>query len=258
MWRLTKQVRFVAPTMRAVPMDWIIKTADEGTKIFFRYLQVIFSGRITSSSATDYPTSQENMNDTTRLMAELASSTGTSDDKGSRTIVHEIMASKLPPAEKKPERVFEDVSTVAGAAFETTASVLRMVLFHVFSNTDMLQRLRAELASIDGDPATVDLKLLEQLPYLTSVLKEGLRLSPGIATRMARISPDRSLFYKEWEIPAGTPVGMTAILIHTDEANYPDPKRFDPERWMERDGRKADEKAFMPFAKGTRNCIGMQ
>lgn len=197
------------------------------------------------------------MKDTKDLMAVVASSAP--DETTPRTIVHEILASKLPPAEKTIGRIFEDLSTTTGAGFETTAGVLRMVFFHVFNNAEILQRLRAELASIDGDPVTVDLKTLEQLPYLTSVLKEGLRLSPAIATRMARVAPDRSLFYKEWQIPAGTPVGMTTVLIHTDESAFPDPKRFDPERWMELDGRKANEmaKAFIPFSRGTRSCIGM-
>jgi len=41
MWRLTKHVRFVAPTLRSIPMDWIIKIGDPATQTFFRLLQVI-------------------------------------------------------------------------------------------------------------------------------------------------------------------------------------------------------------------------
>lgn len=60
------------------------------------------------------------------------------------------MASKLPATEKTTERVFEDVSTLAAAGFETTGSVLRLVLFHVYSNPDILKRLRDEIASVAG------------------------------------------------------------------------------------------------------------
>lgn len=89
---------------------------------------------------------------------------------------------------------------------------------------------------------------------------EALRLSPGVATRMARIAPDRDLFYKSWRIPAGTPVGMTTILMHTDEKVYPDPNSFRPERWMDdSDFRKnVEHKYYAPFSRGTRMCIGMQ
>ncbi|RYP22145.1 hypothetical protein DL767_009119 [Monosporascus sp. MG133] len=203
----------------------------------------------------------ETMQDTERLMAAVSSSS--LDEKYPRTIVHEILKSPLPASEKSFVRVFEDVSTTTGAGFETTASALRLIFFHIFSNAHILQRLRAELASIKARFAHVsevedlELKTLEQLPYLTSILMEGLRLSPAIATRMARVAPDRDIFYREWRIPAGTPVGMTTILMHTDETIYPEPRRFNPDRWMDSDARKKVDKAFAPFSRGTRICLGM-
>ena len=107
-------------------------------------------------------------------------------------------------------------------------------------------------------PDTVELRALEQLPYLTAVLMEGMRLSPAIASRMARINPDEDLVYNNKRIPTGTPIGMTTLLMHTDENIYPDPMRFDPERWMELESRRKSDKPWQPFAKDTRNCLGMQ
>jgi cytochrome P450 len=153
----------------------------------------------------------------------------------------------------------DDVATVTGAGFEPTASVLRLIFYHLFSNAEMLQRLRTELKSATAQSSdTVDLRTLEQLPYLTSVLMEGMRLSPSVASRQARIAPDRDLVYGEWRIPAGTPVGMTTLFMHMDERLYPDPKRFDPDRWMNLNIRKKAEKTYAPFSRGTRICLGMQ
>ena len=87
---------------------------------------------------------------------------------------------------------------------------------------------------------------------------EGLRLNPGLATRLARIAPDRNLQYDKWTIPAGSPVGMTAFLMHQDENLYPNSEAFDPERWMDEARKRRLEKSFAPFSRGTRNCIGMQ
>lgn len=179
------------------------------------------------------------------------------DEKTSPTIVHAIINSNRPPTEKFFTNVSDDVATITGAGYETTASVLRLILYHVFSDTEILQRLRTELASA-GSLDMLDLKILEQLPYLTSVLMEGLRLSPGIATRTARIAPDRDLTYEKWRIPTGTPVGMTTLLMHMDEDLYPDPKRFNPDRWMDPDFRKKRDKTYAPFSRGTRMCLGMQ
>lgn len=60
-----------------------------------------------------------------------------------------------------------------------------------------MERLTAEMEGENG------LKELEQLPYLTAVIWEGLRLSFGVVAHLQRISPDQVLRFGEWEIPAG-------------------------------------------------------
>lgn len=191
----------------------------------------------------------------------------TSGEHGPTTLVHEIMRSKLADSEKTFRRVFEDASTISGAGFETTASSLRLMLFHVYTNSEILGRLRQELASAAAVSKDTEgqqiprLKALEQLPYLTAVLMEGIRLSPAIATRMGRVAPDRDIVYDKWTIPAGTPVGMTTFVLHTDESSYPEPHRFNPDRWMEPNPWAAGQQSgrvFAPFSKGTRNCLGLQ
>ena len=86
------------------------------------------------------------------------------------------------------------------------------------------------------------------------MLIEGLRLSPGIATRMARIAPDRELVYGEWVIPVRAPVSMTTLLMHTDETLYADAKRFDPERWTDIDRGKKCEKTYAFLFKKNYFC----
>ncbi|GAW17294.1 hypothetical protein ANO14919_067490 [Xylariales sp. No.14919] len=86
---------------------------------------------------------------------------------------------------------------------------------------------------------------------------ESLRMSPALGTRMARIAPGRDLFYQHWRIPAGTPVGMTPVLQHADEALYPDTRRFNPDRWLDLTGQPKLNKTFAPFLRGTRAYLGM-
>jgi cytochrome P450 len=135
---------------------------------------------------------------------------------------------------------------------------MRLIVYHVFSNTEILQRLRVEVnQAILDSPEPIELKTLEKLPFLTAVLMEGLRLSPAIATRSQRIAPERDTFYKDQRIPAGTPVGMTTLLIHMNPELYPDPRRFNPDRWTDPEARKKAEKTWFPFSRGTRMCLGM-
>lgn len=182
-----------------------------------------------------------------------------------RTIIHDILRSdNLPLAEKEFNRVSDEVDTITGAGLETVAQSLRLTVFYLYSNPTLLHRVRTELRDLfsglgpeaQGEPT---LAQLERLPYLTAVIMEGLRLSPGLATRLARIAPDRELVYDDkWVIPAGTPVSMTTLLMHWDESVYPEARKFEPERWIDKERRLKAEKMFAPFSRGTRICLGMQ
>ncbi|KAF2821517.1 trichodiene oxygenase [Ophiobolus disseminans] len=234
-WRITKHIRWFGPTIRAMPIPLVMKIADEGT--------VSFLGMLQSSE-----------NDT---RAALTTAKSASPNNTPSTMVHAIVQSDLPPSEKALERVFEEVATITGAGFETTGSALRLILFHIFSDADILRQIRDELSLASTNSSEpLPLKTLEQLPYLTAVITEGLRLSPAIATRMARVS-DRALVYGNWHIPAGTPVGMTTLLMHTDENLYPEPMRFNPDRWLGEDANAASASTYAPFGRGTRICLGM-
>jgi cytochrome P450 len=81
-----------------------------------------------------------------------------------------------------------------------------------------------------------------------------MRLSPAVASRAGRVA-DVDLIYDKWRIPAGTPTGMTVLFMHTDENLYPDPLRFNPDRWM---GPAVQTSNYAPFSKGSRICLGMQ
>jgi cytochrome P450 len=91
----------------------------------------------------------------------VAAASNSKDQNTSRTIVHEIIDSKLPVAEKTFERVFDDVATVTGAGFETIGNALRLIFYHVFANEDILQKLREELSSVANPSGTIDLKVVE-------------------------------------------------------------------------------------------------
>ncbi|RYP14779.1 hypothetical protein DL765_006135 [Monosporascus sp. GIB2] len=235
-WRTTKHLRWFGSMIKAVPLSLVRKMGDPGMIECLGFV--------------------EDMAKTTEALRSESTS-GKTIQNSPPTVVGAIMDSDLPPTEKTAERLTDEVITVAGAAFETTAYTLSVTVYNVYSNPRILQRLRAELLSAGLNKREPNLAELEKLPYLTAVLSEGLRFSPALATRMARVAPDRDLVYGKQRIPAGTPVGMTALLMHLDPEVYPDPMRFDPDRWMDAEARKRIDKAYAPFGRGTRICIGM-
>lgn len=234
MWRVSKHIRWYGPAIMSIPTRFTGKAIDDGAKSYIRHMSQM-------------------RQDAIDLLAAAAAK------KGPRTIVHGIYDSGLPPSDKTPSRITKEVSTLTVAGFETSASVLRLIFYHVFSNAEILQKLRTELSSLAADSyEELELRDLERLPYLTGVLMEGLRLSPGLASRLSRVAPDTDLVYDKWNIPAGTPIGMTVLLMHLDEKVFPDPLRFQPDRWTDLDQRRRLEKSFAPFLRGPRQCLGLK
>ena len=105
------------------------------------------------------------------------------------------------------------------------------------------------------------IEVLANLPYLTAVVQEALRLGDGVATRLQRVSPEKPMLFidrsgsgKEYVIPPQTPVGMSSILIHHDESIFPDARSFIPERWIEN---ARLSRFLVAFSKGSRHCLGI-
>ena len=180
-----------------------------------------------------------------------------SDTKQSElSIFHALLDSDLPPHEKTVERLADEATSLVAAGQVTTAFYLKSTAFHLISNSEILAKLKAELVETMPDADDLaPLSKLESLPYLRAVVLEGFRRSHGVPHRLQRISPDGPLQYQDWDIPPGTPVGMSSILMHDNPEKFPDPHTFRPERWL--GGGDRLEKYLCNFSKGTRQCLGM-
>jgi cytochrome P450 len=95
-----------------------------------------------------------------------------------------------------------------------------------------------------------------QLPYLSAVISEGLRMAGSVSGRLARSNPTAPIIYGSFTLPPGTVVSMTIRDLHTNPTIYPEPATFNPERWMDANDRKRLEAYHVPFSKGSRSCIG--
>ncbi len=116
--------------------------------------------------------------------------------------------------------------------------------------------MQAELTAVLlGKDARPHWQQLEQLPYLNAVVTEGPRMSYGVTHRLQRIPPDLALQYREWNIPIGTPVVMTSVLLHNNEDNFPNPRKFEPQRWLQSPGNRL-KRYLVAFSRGSRQCVG--
>lgn len=159
----------------------------------------------------------------------------------------------LPHSEKSLTRLEQEGTLLVMAGTESTAKSIGIAHFHLLANPAIMQHVRAELETVSNSASWNE---LEQLPYLSAVIAEANRLSFGVTARVCRIAPDEELLYKQYKIPAGTPLSMTTLSVHTDEIIFPDPWAFKPERWLGHEG-AAKRKYQMAFNKGGRNCVGI-
>jgi len=82
-------------------------------------------------------------------------------------------------------------------------------------------------------------------------------LSFGVIGRLPRVTPEPGVEFNGVFLPPGTIVGMSSYMMHRNPEAFPDPEKFDPERWTDPAAAKKLEKFLVPFSKGSRQCIGM-
>jgi cytochrome P450 len=162
----------------------------------------------------------------------------------------------MPESEKKLERMWQEGMVVVGAGTETTAWTLVVGIVNILLNPEIRERLENEIKAAKGEKSSLDFKQLEQLPYLSACIKESLRLSYGVTSRLPRVAPNDVLQVPGTglPIPPGTKVSMNAVMIHQNPKLFPQPLQFRPERWL--DNPRLD-RYLVSFSKGARQCIGI-
>lgn len=119
-----------------------------------------------------------------------------------------------------------------------------------------LARLREELDSAlydDEDIATY--ASVKNLPYLHACLDESMRLFPPVSFGLNRLTPPDGLMIDGHWIPGNTIVAVPAYTAHRNPRLFPEPERYEPERWL-KDGNKEAQASYIPFSAGARGCIG--
>jgi cytochrome P450 len=147
----------------------------------------------------------------------------------------------------------DEVMTLLLAGHETTANALCWTMYLLSQDVQAEQRLHRELDEVIGDrlPTVDD---LPRLAYAERVLAESMRLYPPAWAIGRRALRDVEL--DGVTIPAGTLVMVSPYVLHRDARLYPDPLRFDPDRFLP-DARAARPRfAYFPFGGGARSCIG--
>ncbi|WP_040810939.1 cytochrome P450 [Nocardia concava] len=149
------------------------------------------------------------------------------------------------------QEISDHVITFFVAGTETTGTALAWALYLLDRHPEIADRLYAEVDSVLGGRSAryEDLPLL---PLTRRVIIETLRVRPPVWFVTRTVSEDTEL--GGHALAAGTTVLYSAFTIQHRADLYPDPDRFDPDRWLE--SKPASRGGFLAFADGARKCIG--
>lgn len=192
---------------------------------------------------------QHNNKDLLALMIN-AHKTGKSDE--------EVNEDAIETAEKRPLTDDEILSNAAAfllAGHDSTASLLTWLFYCLARNDEIQDKLIAEIdTEIGSEKPTYDNVI--QLPYLDMVINETLRLY----TPSQRIVRDtaRDIEICGVKIPKGTDITIPVHGLHRLPEFWPDPEKFDPERFSPANKDKIVPYSFIPFGVGPRNCVGLR
>jgi cytochrome P450 len=148
------------------------------------------------------------------------------------------------------EELRDELMTLLVAGHETTATALSWALYWIHYLPEVHEKLMAELDALGSHPEPT---AIARLPYLNAVCQETLRIYPVVLFTFSRIvqAPIQIMGY---QFEPGISLSPCIYLTHQREDLYPDPKRFRPERFLER---QFSAYEFVPFGGSNRRCIGM-
>jgi cytochrome P450 len=258
---LNSQFPFMVSLMNAVPDSLLLLSPSFGPIVEFRrvrpFAPVVFSRDLVLMESQSLNQRIARLFDSPNPKAE-----GKISHSGNKTVFEVLLDSSLPPTELTQTRLQHESVSIVGAGFDTTREILAIITYHVLANPDITRKLRDELRSAIPDPKQIpSWAQLQQLPYLSACIEEGLRIGFGVVQRSPRIAPT-ALMYGKYTIPSGTPVSQDTYHMHTNEHVFPDPDNYRPERWLGNpngpDGVKQLNRYMVAFGRGARMCLGMQ
>lgn len=150
----------------------------------------------------------------------------------------------------------DQLLTMLIAGHDTSTALLAWALYLLGSHPQALAAARAEVdAVLGGSRETPGLEQVGRLEYLERVIQETLRLYPPVhlGSRIAA----QDLEFQGYRIPAGRRVVYSIYLTHRMAAYWPDPERFEPDRFLPEQARQRPHYTYLPFGGGPRNCLGL-
>jgi cytochrome P450 len=164
-----------------------------------------------------------------------------------------VQLSREKPRMMNDKKIRDQILTFFITGHDTVATALTWTWYLLASNPDANRKVQAEVDAVlaGGLPAVAD---VERLPYTKMVFAESMRLYPPVWIIGRHAIRDVNI--NGIEIPKGSYVHVSQFLMHRDARYFPEPERFDPERWSPEAVAARPRFSYFPFGGGGLQCIG--
>lgn len=175
---------------------------------------------------------------------------------------HQSFANRTKGVKLSNEQIIAQIMTFLATGGETVGHVVSNTLLVLAHNPDIQARLYDEIASVKLDPtksgSTFDYEQLSSLQYLDAVISETLRCMPLALVSDRVATEDYHVPQFGATIPKGTVVNLLFDAVMHDPDNWPEPDKFDPERFSAENKKRIKPGSYCPFGVGPRFCLAFR
>jgi cytochrome P450 len=152
--------------------------------------------------------------------------------------------------------LLDELMTLIVAGYETSAGTLNWAWYLLAQHVEVEERLLAEARSYDpgGKVASAADPGCAGMQYTQQVLEETLRLYPPVWLFSRKALVDDTL--ADYAIPEDADIYLSPYILHRSAEFWPEPERFDPDRFAPDGPYGKGERPYFPFSLGPRRCLG--
>ncbi|OJZ90193.1 hypothetical protein ASPFODRAFT_56527 [Aspergillus luchuensis CBS 106.47] len=161
-----------------------------------------------------------------------------------------------PGAPPTDQAIKDDAWFIMSAGSDTTASALINTIYYLATHPGAQVQLQREIDErVPEGIEDLSYEKVKDLPYLTAVINETLRLKPSVLDGLVRVTPSQGLQVdKDLHLPGDVIVSVPTFTIQRDERYWEDADQFRPERWASINN--VADVPFIPFSRGSYDCVG--
>ncbi|XP_066259573.1 probable cytochrome P450 6a13 [Euwallacea similis] len=145
------------------------------------------------------------------------------------------------------------------AGFDTSATTMSFAILELAQYPEMQQKIRDEVNEVlERHNGKMTYEAMMELTYTEQVIDETLRKYPPLANIPRVCTKDYTIPGTDIVVEKGTFTSIPAWGLHLDPEYFPEPEKFDPERFSPENKKKIKDFTYIPFGEGPRMCLGLR